>query len=144
MNILKLLQLDFLPRCSSCGLLVLRLWLGLSLLLLHGWGKISNFAEMSGQFPDPIGLGSGVSLGLAAFAEVVCASLVVVGAFTRAAAAVLVIQLGTAFLAVHKLALSGPHSGELAFIYLGGFLTLLIAGGGRFSLDAKLGADKAA
>ena len=142
MNIQKLLQLDFLPRCTSCGLLVLRLWLGLSLLLLHGWGKISNFAEMSGQFPDPIGLGGGISLGLAAFAEVVCAFLVVVGAFTRAAAAVLVIQMGVAFFVVHQSALSGPSSGELAFIYLGGFVALLIAGGGRFSLDAKLGVNK--
>lgn len=141
MNILKFLQLDFLPRCSNCGLFILRLWLGLSLLLLHGREKILKFSEMAGGFPNPFGLGSEISLGLAIFAEVVCAALIVVGAFTRLAAAVLVIQMATAFLLVHKLALSGPHSGELAFIYLGGFLVLLVAGAGRRSIDALLGSD---
>jgi uncharacterized membrane protein YphA (DoxX/SURF4 family) len=36
---------------------------------------------------------------------------------------------------VHKTALTGQSSGELAFLYLAGFVILLIAGGGLFSLD---------
>jgi uncharacterized membrane protein YphA (DoxX/SURF4 family) len=31
--------------------------------------------------------------------------------------------------------LSGNHSGELAFMYLMGYVTLLLAGPGRFSVD---------
>jgi putative oxidoreductase len=107
---------------------VLRLWLGLSLLVLHGWGKLTSFSKMSGQFPDPLGIGSPASLVLALFAEVVCALLIAFGLFTRFAAAVLAINMVTAFLLVHKAVLSGPHSGELAFIYLAGWVTLLIAG----------------
>lgn len=140
MNILKLLQLDFLPRSTDAGLLVLRLWLGLSLLLLHGWAKLSNFSQLSGKFPDPLGIGSGASLTLAVFGEVVCSLLLVLGLFTRFAAVNLAITMSVAFFLVHKAALSGPSSGELAFIYLAGFVTLLVAGAGRFSLDAKLGA----
>jgi putative oxidoreductase len=34
--------------------------------------------------------------------------------------------------------LSGDHSGELAFIYLGGFVALFFAGGGRLSLDQRI------
>lgn len=142
MNILKLLQLDFLPRSANAGLLVLRLWLGLSMLILHGWTKFTGFSEMAGKFPDPIGLGSSTSLALTVFAEVVCALLVVIGLFTRAAALTQTILMTVAFFIVHKGALSGPGSGELAFIYLAGFVTLLLAGAGRFSLDAKLGGGR--
>jgi len=145
MNILKLLQLDFLPCSADVGLLVLRLWLGLSLLLLHGWSKLTSFSETASKFPDPLGVGSGVSLALTIFAEVGCAVLIVAGLFTRAAALVQVILMGVAFFIVHKASLaSGPGSGELAFIYLAGFVTLFLAGAGRLSFDGKLGANKAA
>jgi uncharacterized membrane protein YphA (DoxX/SURF4 family) len=36
---------------------------------------------------------------------------------------------------VHQTALNGKNGGELAFIYLSGFVALLIAGGGMISLD---------
>jgi putative oxidoreductase len=138
MKVQRILQFDFLPRSTDAGLLVLRLWLGLSLLGLHGWTKLTGFSEMSGKFPDPVGLGSSTSLALAIFAEVVCAILIAVGLFTRAAALTLIILMSVAFFVVHKGALSGPDSGELAFIYLAGFVTLFITGAGRFSFDARL------
>ena len=139
MKILRLLQLDFLPRSTDAGLFVLRIWLGLSLMILHGWAKFTGFSELAAKFPDPIGLGSRTSLGLTIFAEVVCAVLIALGFFTRAAALTQTILMTVAFFVVHKAALSGPGSGELAFIYLAGFVTLLIAGPGRFSLDAIFG-----
>ena len=52
--------------------------------------------------------------------------------------------MSVAFFVVHKAALAGPNNGELAFVYLGGFVTLIIAGAGRFSFDARLGANKVA
>jgi len=110
MNIRKLLQLGFLPRSTDAGLLVLRLWLGLSLLLLHGWTKLTNFSDMAGKFPDPIGFGSSASLALAVFAEVACALLIVAGLFTRAAALTQTILMSVAFFVVHKGALAGPSS----------------------------------
>lgn len=119
------------------GLLALRLWLGLSMLILHGWGKLRGFAEASESFPDPLGVGSAVSLGLAVFAEVVCAALLAVGLATRLALIPLIITMGVAFFVVHGGALTGERSGEMAFIYLGGFVALLLTGPGRFSVDHK-------
>ena len=139
----KLLQLGFLPASSDLGLLVLRLWIGLSMLLLHGWGKAVNFSAMADKLPDPLGVGHRPSFALVVFAEVVCAALLAVGLFTRLAALILAIELGVAFALVHKFALSGPGSGELAFLYFAGAVTVLLAGGGRFSFDATTSSGKA-
>ena len=123
---------------TSAGLLVLRLWLGLTLLLNHGLGKLKTFDSMASGFADPLHVGHTTSLVLAVFAECVAAALVAAGLITRFAALVLTIQMGVAFFMVHKGALSGSHSGELAFIYLAGFLALLLAGPGQISLDKRI------
>src|ERR1041384_6588430 len=124
--------------CTSLALLVLRVWLGLTLLLNHGLTKFKGFSQMSSNFPDPLGVGHATSLALVVFAEVVCAALLVVGLLTRFGALVLAVNFIVAFFIAHKGALSGEHSGELAFIYLAGFLALLIGSAGRFSLDQSL------
>lgn len=137
---MKVLHLNFLPRSADFGLLLLRLWFGGALLLLHGWMKVTNFSAMTGQFLDPFGIGKTPSLALATFAEFICAGLVVLGLFTRVAALLAAITMATAFWFAHGAKLTGPTSGELAFLYLGVFLVLFSTGAGRFSLDAKLGA----
>jgi putative oxidoreductase len=120
---------------TSFGLFVLRLWFGLTLLLHHGLEKLASFGKTAPTFFDPFHIGSTPSFALAVFAEVVCATLVAVGLLTRFAALSLVINFSVAFFLFHKQAMSGPKSGELAFMYLACFVTLLIAGGGKFSVD---------
>jgi uncharacterized membrane protein YphA (DoxX/SURF4 family) len=61
--------------------------------------------------------------------------LVALGLFTRLASFILVIHFSVAFFVAHHAVLKGQMSGEPAFIYLAAFVTLLIAGGGRFALD---------
>jgi putative oxidoreductase len=138
MQLKPLLQFTFLPSGGDFAILVLRLWTGLSMLLLHGWGKLTTFSEASANFPDPLGIGSTASLILAVFAEVICSGLVAVGLFTRFAVLVLIINMSVAFFVVHQHVLRGTGNGELAFIYLAAFTTIFVAGPGRFSLDHKL------
>jgi len=137
---MKFLNLNFIPGSADAALLVLRLWLGLTMLLNHGWQKLMGFGEMAAKFSDPLGVGPTTSLVLAIFAEVICSILLALGVFTRFAALVLAITMGVAFYGVHGLKLVGQGSGELAFIYLAGFVTLFLAGGGRFGFDGRLGA----
>ena len=120
---------------TSLALFVMRLWLGPTMFFNHGLDKLVSFHKLSATFQDPLHIGSPVSLALVTFAEVVGAALLTAGLFTRFAALTLVIDLFVAFLMVHQTALSGDNSGELAFIYLAGFVALLIAGGGVISLD---------
>ncbi|HWA09075.1 MAG TPA: DoxX family protein [Opitutaceae bacterium] len=135
----KLLTLSFLPTSANLALLVLRLWLGLTMVIVHGWPKLTGFSSMASGFFDPLGIGSRLSLGLSTFAELVCAALVAIGLAARFAAAVLVVNLGVAFLLVHKLALTGAMSGEIAFVYLAGFVAILVAGPGRYAVDGRSG-----
>jgi putative oxidoreductase len=109
------------------------------LLTLHGWSKLTGFADRSQRFADPFGIGSPASLALVVFAEVLCSMLLVLGLFTRFAALTCGIAVGTAYAYAHGARLSGPGNGELPFLFLGAFVALLLAGGGRFSLDARMG-----
>ena len=121
---------------ENLGLLLLRLISGLTMLLAHGWPKLMNFTTYKESFPDPIGLGSPVSLALAVFAEVVCSILIAAGVFTRFVAVPLVITMLVAFFFIHG---ADPfQKKELAFIYLGMFATLGMTGAGGWSVDALL------
>jgi putative oxidoreductase len=131
----NLFRLSFLPTHADLGLLLLRLWLALPMLLLHGWGKLANFGARSATFADPFGIGSLPSLLLITASEVVGSVLIALGLFTRFAAVVGAIGMTVAFIYGHEARLTGPRSGELAFIFLGMYLVLLITGPGRFSVD---------
>jgi len=120
------------------ALLVLRVWLGLAMLANHGLDKLRTFSEKSAGFPDPFGVGHATSLTLVIFAEFFCSLLLIAGLVSRFAALVLAFNLTVAFVFVHKVVLTGAHNGELAFIYLAGYIALLIAGPGRFSADGML------
>jgi putative oxidoreductase len=119
---------------TNFALLVLRLWLGLTMLLHHGLDKVNNFSTYATKFPDPIGIGVKPGLGLVAFAETIGALLLALGLLARFGALTLVIDMGVAFFLVHK----SLQGGEMAFIYLAGFVMLLIAGPGKFSVDKVL------
>lgn len=68
----------------SLLLLALRLLFG-GLLLSHGIQKWTNFESMSAAFPDPLGVGHSVSLGLAIFGELFCSIGFILGALYRLA-----------------------------------------------------------
>lgn len=115
------------------GLLVCRVVFGGLMLLQHGYSKLTGFSEKAGSFPDPIGVGSEMSLAMAVSAEFFCAALVVVGLATRIAAIPLIITMAVAAFYIHG---ADPLADkELALLYGTAFLTLLLSGPGRLSLD---------
>jgi putative oxidoreductase len=120
---------------TSLGLLVLRLWLGLAMFFNHGMDKLAHFGTYAAKFPDPLHIGATPGLALVTFAETGGALLLALGLLTRFAALTLVVDLAVAVFMVHKAASGG---GELAFIYLAGYVALLISGGGNCSVDKAL------
>jgi putative oxidoreductase len=122
----------------NASLLALRVWIGLVMLVNHGTDKLKHFRDIASDFPDPLGIGHAASLALAVFAEFFASLLLVFGVLTRGSALVLVLNMSVAFFVVHKGALSGHGSGELAFLYLMGYAVLVLAGPGSFSVDKVL------
>ena len=121
---------------QSVGLLVLRCGAGALLFLMHGWPKVTHYAERASKFANPIGVGPEVSFALVVFAEVVCSALVIVGLATRLASIPVVIFMLVAILIQHADDPWGKK--ELAVVFLTSFLTLFFTGGGRYSLDALI------
>lgn len=116
----------------SLGLLILRVLVGIT-MLTHGLAKLTSFSELSTTFPDPIGLGSTLSLILIIGAEVGCSLFVIVGAFTRLAVIPLVFSMLVVIFIVHA---NDPFQmKELPFLYLGIYILLFFTGAGRISLD---------
>lgn len=116
----------------SLGLLLLRLGFG-GLMLTHGIPKLMNYATLATQFPDPLGVGSQLSVIMAISAEVGCAGLLILGLFTRLATIPLIITMLVAALIVHG---GDPFAKkEAAITYLIPYLTLLLTGPGRFACD---------
>ena len=140
MNLKRLIRMDFVPCSADCGLLLLRVWLGLSMLLIHGMGKLQNFSATVTTFHEKMGIPTVLAAG-AVLAESIASVLLVIGFATRWAALSLAVTMGVAFAVAHKFVLKqgAPGTGELAFVYLGGFLALVLAGAGRWSVDARLG-----
>lgn len=122
---------------SDFGLLLVRLLAG-GMMLTHGVPKFDRlFGEGPVKFADPFGLGPEISLGLAIFAEVGCAILVMIGFKTRWATIPLMITMLVAAFYAHA---ADPFSKkELSLLFFTLFLSLLISGGGKYSVEGGLG-----
>ena len=68
---------------ANFALLVLRLWIGFEMLLIHGLDKLMHFNAYSQKFLDPFGIGPTASLALSVFAEFFVSMLIILGLFTR-------------------------------------------------------------
>jgi putative oxidoreductase len=124
---------------TSAGLLLLRVFAGLSLFLKHGLEKLTGYSHMVQHFPDPIHIGAHASLAYALLSDGICSLLVVIGLATRPAALLILINLLTAFFLVHHAAFFTNEHSELVWVYIAAFTALLFTGAGRFSIDAHLG-----
>ena len=121
--------------------LVLRFTFG-GLILLHGWPKIQKLinAPRPIDWADPIGLGPGPSLFLAASAEFVAALFIIAGLWTRWMTLPLIVTMLVIAFIVHW---PDPISDkESALLYLGGYLAILLLGAGKYSIDHWLSARK--
>lgn len=121
------------------GFLLIRVGVGISFIVFHGYKKIMGGPEKwerLGRNMQEIGIDFLPTFWgfMAAFAEFGGAALLILGLFTRPAAAMLAF---TMLIAVLKHASAGEgysHALEVGVV----FLALAIAGAGKYSLDARI------
>jgi len=103
-------------------------------------GKTLGSADAITQFPDRLHLGSHFSFILATASDSFCSILLVAGLATRWAALLIFgnILLAWALVLHFQFFAHGVSAGETMVLYLGGLITIALAGPGRFSLDAWL------
>lgn len=113
-----------------------RVSIGLLMICSHGFSKLFNYSTLSANFPDPLGVGNKVSLCLVIFAEFFCSILLIIGLKTRIASIPLIITMLVAIFIVH--AVDPWQKQEMGTLYLVIYLSLLIFGSGRYSVDFLL------
>jgi len=125
---------------TDAGLLVLRLFTGLALAFAHGLGKFPPSARfiagVEGMgFPVPA-----LFAWAAAGAELVGGILLAIGLFTRPSALFILATMATAAFIRHA---PDPFSGkEKALLFGVVALLFLLAGAGRYSVDAMMRGGK--
>lgn len=132
----KLLSTKYSAGAFSAAMLILRLGTGLIMMNL-GYTKLIKFSEMKDTFMNFMGLGSTTSLVLVIFAEFFCSILIILGLFTRLATIPLIIVMSVVLIKVtHGDFL---NDGQLPSLFLLTYITLLLVGPGRASVDAMIG-----
>ena len=122
-------------RCNDIGHLMLRVAVP-AMMLTHGFPKLMSYSERADSFPDPLGVGSPVSMALTVFAEFFCALALGLGIGTRVFAIPLSITMFVAAFVVHA---GDPFKErELALMYLVCFIYFAVTGGGKYSLDTVI------
>jgi len=122
--------------------LVLRVGFGSLMFFGHGLSKLKKLlAGGDIQFAELFGLSATVNLAVAAFAEAICAALIVLGIKTKWASVPLIAVMAIAAFMVHggdPVFNRAGASKEMALLYLIPFLALFFLGSGKYSVDGLL------
>ena len=122
------------PAVNNIIMLLVRIFVGVAMIILHGLPKFTKF--MAGgeiQFYNFLGLGSNTTLILAILVELICAFLIMIGLFTRAASLLLILVMAVAAIAVHA---ADPFTiKESSLLYLSLFALIFAFGPRKFSID---------
>jgi putative oxidoreductase len=138
----RILNAKFVPSNTDAGLLVLRVATGLILFMRHGWEKVSQLTLINPRFPDPLHIGHNTTWVLAMLSDGICSLLIMLGVGTRWLAFYCFFNISVAWALIHHFTFlgksAGADHGELIALYLGAFAALMVAGPGRYSVDAML------
>jgi putative oxidoreductase len=129
------------PQLTNVAMLLMRISIGLGMVYGHGFKKLMKIlGDDPIRFADPIGLGQELSIYMTTFAEFICASLVVIGLFTRLSCIPVILVMLVAWFFIQW---PNPFADqELTIVYLTSFVVIFLVGPGKYSLDYKLNRNK--
>ncbi len=128
-------------RLASIGLLILRLAIG-AMMIHHGQDKLANPQSFADNYVVPLHLPFPLFFAyVAGYSEILGSWLLILGLLSPLGALALTGTMAVA--AYHHILTSGfnIYVLELVVLYLGGSLSVLLLGPGRFSFDAGIVAE---
>ena len=140
----KLVSTSYSAWAFNLAMLLIRLGAG-SMIMLIGYNKLINYkAMLNGTYPpmqgrsfqSVIGLGASTELSLLIFAEFFCAIFVMIGLFSRLASIPLIIAMFVALWKAHNFHIYSDGQSPAMFLLF--FLTILLCGPGRASVDGMI------
>ncbi|MEO7174988.1 MAG: DoxX family protein [Saprospiraceae bacterium] len=124
---------SFPPIAQDTLWLIFRVSIG-AFMITHGVGKLLKlFGDEPIKFMDFMGIGPTASLALVVFAEFFCAILLILGLFTRIAAAMIAITMAVA--SFYALSDDPFSDRETPLLYLVACLAIIAIGAGNWSVD---------
>jgi putative oxidoreductase len=131
------------PQAGEWAYLLLRVVAG-AMLIPHGWPKLmAGPAAIAANVMTRRGVEPAYAVAcIAIFLEIVGAACIILGLLTRPIALLLVIEFAI-IVKVHLVAGWGVGGGGAEFAFLWGvvFVYILARGGGKYSVDAKIGKE---
>ncbi|MBS1513288.1 MAG: DoxX family protein [Bacteroidetes bacterium] len=134
----KLLSTKYSAGAFNTAMLILRLGLGI-LMMLHGYQKLVHFGDLHNKFMNFLGIGSTLSLALVIFAEFFCSLFLILGLFSRLATIPLIITMCVVIFKVNNGHFVDEDLHAEPALYLIGYLTVLLVGPGKISIDNMTG-----
>jgi putative oxidoreductase len=131
----KLISAAYSNSAFNVAMFILRVGSGI-LMSHHGYDKLVHFSDYSQKFMHFMGLSGSASLSLVIFAELFCSIFLILGLFTRIACIPLIIDVAVALAKAHNYDIFGK--GEHAALFAIIFITILIVGPGRISVDGMI------
>jgi len=132
------------PVNVDLGILILRLGIGLTMLIFHGWAKLTGGTEMwtqVGGAMDSFGFGLPAAFWgfLAAFAESIGSAMLALGLLFRPITLMLAFTMFVAALVHLNMPPENPNAGwsgaSSAIVHLCVYVGLFFAGAGRFAVS---------
>jgi putative oxidoreductase len=143
---MRTLSLSPLARLAGFAPLAVRIIVGI-IMFAHGLQKLQGRPANFGGLLSQLGVPAPELMAyVVTFVELVGGVLLIVGLLSRLSALLLTIDLVAILLVKLNVGLIAPQGSgagaELDLALLAGFLVILLAGRGRFSLDYALGIDR--
>ncbi|MCO5249616.1 MAG: DoxX family protein [Chitinophagales bacterium] len=117
---------------KDAGLFIFRVGISYFMIKYHGWGKFQTVLYGDEiKFPNPIHIGVVPSFYIAMIAEFFVSIFIILGLFTRVATLILFVNMLVASYVLYQMG----NSMESPMLYCLSYLVMLVAGGGKLTLD---------
>ena len=119
---------------NDVALLFLRFFMG-AIVYLHLIGQVQDYDNVINNYPHLLGFDSATSFAISAILQLIFVTMIMLGVFTRFAASMMLVIAAISFTEALMPDAVPSERSKLDFVYMGIYLTLVIADSGYYSFN---------